>query len=76
MGKSLGMQVVAEGGETVEQLDFLRKAGCHNGQGRLFGEPCSAADLGIMLKRQEAGDGPFAAYFTEAVTADPSARRA
>jgi diguanylate cyclase (GGDEF)-like protein/PAS domain S-box-containing protein len=76
MGKSLGMQVVAEGVETVEQLDFLRKAGCHNGQGRLFGEPCSAADLGIMLKRQEAGDGPFAAYFTEAVTADPSARRA
>jgi diguanylate cyclase (GGDEF)-like protein/PAS domain S-box-containing protein len=76
MGKSLGMQVVAEGVETVEQLDFLRKAGCHNGQGRLFGEPCSAADLGIMLKRQEAGDGPFAAYFTENVTADTSARRA
>jgi diguanylate cyclase (GGDEF)-like protein/PAS domain S-box-containing protein len=76
MGRSLGMQVVAEGVETVEQLEFLRRAGCHNGQGRLFGEPCTASELAAMLKRQEAGDPPFASYFPAAADAGSPARRA
>jgi diguanylate cyclase (GGDEF)-like protein/PAS domain S-box-containing protein len=76
MGRSLGMQVVAEGVETVEQLDFLRAAGCHNGQGTLFGEPCTADVLGDLLKRQEAGDPPFAMYFPARNAAGSPARRA
>jgi diguanylate cyclase (GGDEF)-like protein/PAS domain S-box-containing protein len=76
MGRSLGMQVVAEGVETVEQLDFLRKAGCHNGQGRLFGEPCKAEVLGEMLKAQEAGNSPFAKYFPARAESASPARRA
>jgi diguanylate cyclase (GGDEF)-like protein/PAS domain S-box-containing protein len=76
MGRSLGMQVVAEGVETVEQLEFLRNAGCHNGQGRLFGEPCTAEALGNMLKRQEAGDPPFAQYFPARAESGSPARRA
>jgi diguanylate cyclase (GGDEF)-like protein/PAS domain S-box-containing protein len=69
MGRSLGMQVVAEGVETIEQLAFLRMAGCNHGQGTLFGEPCSAEVLGTLLARQEAsGTSPFAALIAQAAT--------
>ena len=43
MGRSLGMEVIAEGVESRRQLQFLRSNACHYGQGRLFGEPCTAA---------------------------------
>ena len=67
MGRSLGMQVVAEGVETTEQLAFLRQAGCNFGQGRLFGEPCNAEQLGQLLAQQEnSGQSPFAARVAEA----------
>jgi EAL domain-containing protein (putative c-di-GMP-specific phosphodiesterase class I) len=36
MGKSLHMQVVAEGVETREQLAFLKRQGCPEGQGYYF----------------------------------------
>lgn len=39
LGKGLGMQVVAEGIETELQLNFLKKAGCHLGQGYYLGYP-------------------------------------
>ena len=39
MGHSFGMQVVAEGVETVEQLDFLYKNGCDLMQGYLISRP-------------------------------------
>jgi EAL domain-containing protein (putative c-di-GMP-specific phosphodiesterase class I) len=44
-GRDLDLHVVAEGIETVEQLDALRAAGCSFGQGYLFAPPLSAADL-------------------------------
>jgi len=60
MGRSLGMDVVAEGVETEGQLQFLRSAGCDFAQGQLFGEPCSAEVLGALLSRQVAtGRSPF-----------------
>ena len=39
LGRGLGMQVVAEGIETELQLEFLKKAGCHLGQGYYLGYP-------------------------------------
>ena len=39
MGLSLGMQVVAEGVETQEQLDLLRLKGCDFVQGYIFAKP-------------------------------------
>jgi EAL domain-containing protein (putative c-di-GMP-specific phosphodiesterase class I) len=39
MSHSLGIEVIAEGVETEEQLAFLRKSGCWHYQGYLFGKP-------------------------------------
>jgi EAL domain-containing protein (putative c-di-GMP-specific phosphodiesterase class I) len=60
MGRSLGMEVIAEGVESQQQLEFQRNNACHYGQGRLFGEPCTAEDLLALLARQAAGAAPFA----------------
>jgi len=55
MGRNLDMEVVAEGVETREQLEFLRARGCHYAQGRLFGEPMTADALLDLLEAQERG---------------------
>jgi EAL domain-containing protein (putative c-di-GMP-specific phosphodiesterase class I) len=39
MGHALGMEVIAEGIETEQQLAFLDTAGCELGQGYYFGRP-------------------------------------
>jgi len=55
MGKSLDMQVVAEGVETSEQFDFLRQQGCPEGQGYYFSEPIVAAEFARTLDRRPSG---------------------
>ena len=59
MGRSLGIEVIAEGVESQAQLEFLRDNGCNYGQGRLFGEPCTAEDLLALLARQAQGPASF-----------------
>jgi len=39
LGASLGMTTTAEGVETADQLELLRRAGFVEGQGYLFGRP-------------------------------------
>jgi diguanylate cyclase (GGDEF)-like protein len=51
LARSLGVSVVGEGIETVEQLDFLRDVDCALGQGYLFSMPLKAEDFAWMLER-------------------------
>lgn len=53
LGQDLGIDSVAEGIETPEQLDFLRLAGCSYGQGYLFGRPESAEAFAARLEAVE-----------------------
>jgi diguanylate cyclase (GGDEF)-like protein len=50
IGASLGMKVVAEGVETVEQLDTLSRYGCDQVQGYHFAKPMPAAAVAGYLK--------------------------
>jgi diguanylate cyclase (GGDEF)-like protein/PAS domain S-box-containing protein len=58
MGRSLGLQVLAEGIETDEQRAFLLHSGCQYGQGRLFGEPLSSGEFLDLIRRQDTGEHP------------------
>jgi diguanylate cyclase (GGDEF)-like protein/PAS domain S-box-containing protein len=55
MGRTLGLDVIAEGVENEKQLGLLRQYGCNAYQGYLFGKPASASDL----ERHIAEAGPF-----------------
>ena len=54
MAHSLHLKVVAEGVETLQQVEFLRKAGCDNVQGFFFARPMTAAQLtALLLERRD-----------------------
>jgi len=50
LARVLGMDVVAEGIETVEQFKLLRQMGCRFGQGFLFARPMTALDAASLLR--------------------------
>ena len=51
MAHSLGQTVVAEGIETVEQLNFLNEQGCDVIQGYYFSRPLNKVDFSEYLKK-------------------------
>lgn len=68
MGRSLDLQVLAEGVETSEQLAFLRENGCDFYQGYLCSKPLPADEFAALLARQQ---GPAFLGGTAGQVADP-----
>ncbi len=50
LAQAMGMEVIAEGVETEQQLSFLENVGCHTYQGYLFGRPLPLKAFEIFLK--------------------------
>lgn len=51
MAKALGIQVVAEGVMTRQQISYLRRIGCDTIAGTFFGPPRSASEMVNLLQR-------------------------
>jgi diguanylate cyclase (GGDEF)-like protein len=52
LGRNLGLAVVAEGVETQEAWDALRRHGCTLAQGYLISKPLPADELGALLSQR------------------------
>jgi diguanylate cyclase (GGDEF)-like protein len=53
MAHALGKQVVAEGVETMEQLEFLRARRCDYAQGFFLARPAAAAEMTALLQGRQ-----------------------
>ncbi|MBI4784670.1 MAG: EAL domain-containing protein [Oscillatoriophycideae cyanobacterium NC_groundwater_1537_Pr4_S-0.65um_50_18] len=53
LGHTLGLEVIAEGVETVEQCDYLQQAGVRYVQGWLFAKAMPLADFSQFLQQQQ-----------------------
>jgi len=49
MGKTLGLNVIAEGVEKPQQAEFLRRHGCDEFQGYLYGKPLEVEEITHLL---------------------------
>ncbi len=58
LGHSLGMSVIAEGVETREQLDCLRKLGCDQYQGFLYSRPVAPDKFALLLEAERSPATP------------------
>jgi diguanylate cyclase (GGDEF)-like protein len=54
MGRGLGIDVLAEGVETIEEMDMLLSLGCHQMQGYLISKPISKADFEASVVAEDA----------------------
>ncbi len=45
MSRTLGLKVIAEGAETKDHIDFIRRADCHDVQGYYYSQPLPEADF-------------------------------
>jgi len=62
LGQTLGLETVAEGIETAEQLATLRELGCQLGQGYYFAKPLEPEAVdGLFEREHQSIHGPTAA---------------
>jgi len=59
MGSALGMEIVAEGLETAEQVEAVREAGCTLGQGWHFSRAVPAHEASALIERNRACELPL-----------------
>lgn len=57
MAKRLGLRTIAEGVETIEQMDYLREQGCDEAQGYYCSKPLSAEKFQIFARECKANAG-------------------
>jgi EAL domain-containing protein (putative c-di-GMP-specific phosphodiesterase class I) len=67
IARALHLNAIAEGVETAEQADLLRRLGYRRAQGYLFSRPLPGSELAIRWHRPLAQVSPSAA--------DPAGRR-
>ena len=63
LGRSLGLEVVAEGIETPTQLEFVMGEGCHYAQGYWFSRPQPAARIHPLLSAEHCFEGSAVAQW-------------
>jgi EAL domain-containing protein (putative c-di-GMP-specific phosphodiesterase class I) len=63
MAHSLGLEVVAEGVESQDQLIFLKSQRCDYAQGHLFGDPMTSDEFCALLIAEAGGSGRYKALF-------------
>ena len=73
MAHSLQLKVVAEGVETKEQFDFLRRLGCDQVQGYYFSKPIPSNEIVMLLYKTMTRDATTALPVAEI---KPAAERA
>lgn len=52
LGQKLGLHIVAEGVEEIEQLDFLKLINCDTIQGYIFSKPLPAEEIQVVLEAE------------------------
>ncbi len=68
LAENIGMEVVAEGVETLSQLTQLRKLNCRYGQGYLFSRPVDAASVTAWISREPHWQDLFTTLMNESQT--------
>lgn len=58
LARNFGLRVIAEGIETTAQLEHLKGLECESGQGFLFAEPLTFAEVRALLKKDPQFDVP------------------
>jgi EAL domain-containing protein (putative c-di-GMP-specific phosphodiesterase class I) len=60
LGKSLNLHIIAEGVETLEQLEFLKAHQCEEAQGYYFSKAVEPQAFALWMSEWEQRHNPFA----------------